>query len=110
LPGEINIGLTPEGRVTKAIKDYLTTLQRAGLPIWFVKIAGGKFQQSGLPDWHITYRGQSLWIEVKKPGGKPTAHQARTIEKIQRAGGISYCVTSVDEVKALIKKRDKLAA
>ncbi|QDT41101.1 VRR-NUC domain protein [Gimesia alba] len=100
------MGLTPEGRVTKAIKDYLTTLQRAGLPIWSVKIAGGKFQQAGLPDWHITYRGQSLWVEVKKPGGKPTDLQTATIEKIQRAGGVSCVVTSVDEVKALLRKLD----
>lgn len=100
------MGLTPEGRVTKAIKDYLTILQRAGEPIWFVKIAGGKFQQAGLPDWHITYRGRSLWIEVKGPGGDLRPLQKVTIDKINNAGGVSRCVRSVDEVKALIKELD----
>lgn len=104
------MGLTPEGRVTKAIKDYLTVLQRAGLPIWFVKIAGGKFQQAGLPDWHVTYRGWSLWIEVKGPKGDLRPLQKVTIEKINNAGGISCVVRSVDEVKALIKKLDSVDA
>lgn len=46
--------------------------------------------------------GRYFEIEVKRPGGKPTEAQSARIEKIKSGGGISGCVTSVEETAALI--------
>lgn len=47
--------------------------------------------------------GKYFEIEVKKPGKKPTEAQAARIEKVIAGGGISGCVSSIDEVSELIK-------
>lgn len=106
------MALTPEGRVTKQIKEFLTKIKKSGAPIFFAKIAGGPRQRVGLPDWHITYRGQSIWIEVKAPGFEEPEDQTiqgRMIEEIRKAGGVSRYVTSVDEVEQVLRDVDMLS-
>jgi hypothetical protein len=38
-------------------------------------------------------------IEVKKPGGKPTAEQEEFLHKVRRTGGVGIVVHSVDELE-----------
>jgi hypothetical protein len=39
-----------------------------------------------------------LAIEVKRPGGKPTAEQQQFIDTINEAGGLAFVARSVEEV------------
>lgn len=100
---------TPEGKVTAAIKKFLEDLRRRGAPIFFVKIAGGNHQAGGLPDWHITYNGRSVWVEVKRPGFVPpekATRQGNNLRKIRNAGGVAAYVTSVEEVASILRRID----
>lgn len=51
----------------------------------------------------MTKQGRYGEIEVKRPGGKPTDAQAARIEKIKAGGGISGCVTCIEDVEGLFK-------
>ncbi len=46
--------------------------------------------------------GQFFAIEVKRPGGKPTPHQAAFLKSIEDAGGISILAHSIEDVSAVI--------
>ena len=103
--------VTPEGKVTAEIKAYFKRLRLSGVKIWAVKIAGGKFQSNGLPDWHVTFNGRSLWFEVKRPGWKipeTLTLQGEMMERIRAAGGFACYVTSVDEVRVAVESLTNL--
>lgn len=92
-----------ERDIVAAIRRYLSSL---GSRVFFWKEHGGPYGSSGVPDIICCYKGRFLGLEVKLPGGKLTALQARTIEKINRAGGIARRVESVADVKAVIRQAD----
>jgi hypothetical protein len=94
--------MTPEGKVAAAIRRKLIAMKKSGHPIWFVKIAGGHRQRPGLPDTHITYDGWSVWIEAKRPGGKPTNLQEKTMREIRDAGGVAECIDDADAVEGIL--------
>ena len=92
-----------ERDVVAAIKKYLDTL---GGDIFFWKEHGGPYGTSGIPDIICCYKGHFLGLEAKRPGGKLTELQKRTLAKINAAGGIALRVESVDDVKAVIAQAD----
>lgn len=47
----------------------------------------------GVPDRVFLYRGQTLFVEFKQPGKKPTALQAREHERLTAAGHKVHVVT-----------------
>jgi hypothetical protein len=96
-------GLT--GAIVRAIKK-----RHPGC--WVVKIAGGPYQESGIPDLLVCVRGLLVGIEVKfqRPGesqdhalGRTTPGQHVQIMRINRAGGSAATVTSVKDALALIE-------
>lgn len=93
-----------ERDVVAAIRKYLASL---GSDVFFWKEHGGPYGTSGVPDIICCYKGRFLGLEVKLPGGRLTALQKRTIEKINRAGGIACRVESVDDVRAVFARIDK---
>lgn len=97
------MAMTPEGKVTKQIRDYLKPLEKQGR-IFVVKIAGGPRQRRGLPDLHLIYRGFAIWVEIKRPGKEPTELQASVIKKINGVGGRAFHVTSVGEFSDMLNK------
>lgn len=93
-----------ERDVVAAIKKYLALL---GSDVFFWKEHGGPYGTSGVPDIICCYKGRFLGLEVKLPTGTLTELQKRTIEKINRAGGIASRVESVADVQKIIAKVDE---
>lgn len=92
-----------EKDIVAAIRRYLATL---GEDVFFWKEHGGAYGTSGVPDIICCYRGRFLGLEVKRPGGRLTPLQERTLARISAAGGIARRVESVEDVKDIIRQAD----
>jgi hypothetical protein len=95
--------MQPEKLIVNKIKDWLS-VNCSG---FYFKVHGGPYQRSGLPDIMGCWNGRFIGIEVKQPGGKPTELQQRTINDINRAGGLAFVACSVEDVSNEIKKLSK---
>ena len=88
-----------EKDITNAILKYLKTV-----PDCFCwKEHGGMYGTAGLPDIICCIKGRFVAFEVKTEKGKLTKLQEITIQRIQRAKGEAYKVSSLDEVKSILK-------
>lgn len=76
-------------------------LKQQGAKVY--NIAGGPFQSKATPDLLVCYKGHFIGLEVKQPGEKCTKLQARELEAIDQAEGISAVIHSKEEVAQLIK-------
>lgn len=95
----------------RACLDYLTFKgvfhwrQNAGV----IPTGDGRFRRfvgkKGLPDVWIVLppHGTLLALEVKRPGGKMSEDQVQFHDDLVRLGGISVCVSSVDELAEDLK-------
>ena len=92
-----------ERDIVAGIRKYLHSL---GEDVFFWKEHGGPYGTNGVPDIICCYKGRFLGLEVKRPGGKLTELQKRTLDRINTAGGIARRVDSVDDVKAVIAQAD----
>ena len=92
-----------EKDIVAAIRRYLATL---GEDVFFWKEHGGAYGTSGIPDIICCCRGRFLGLEVKRPGGRLTPLQERTLARINAAGGIARRVESVEDVKTIIRQAD----
>ena len=93
-----------EREITAAIMRHLKTVPHCFA--W--KEHGGMYGTAGLPDIICCHRGRFVAFEVKAPNGRLTKLQEITIQKIQKAKGLAFKVTSVEEVKEIIKNLDLL--
>jgi hypothetical protein len=93
-----------EKEITAAIMRYLKTVP--GCFAW--KEHGGMYGTAGLPDVIVCYRGRFIAFEVKIPSGKLTKLQETTITKIRDAKGEAFKVTSVEEVREILKNLNAL--
>ena len=65
---------------------------------WTMKVHGGPFQVSGIPDVLCLRNGIAKWMEVKRPGCRPTPLQAQRMRELEAEGGTPCAVvTSVQE-------------
>ena len=88
-----------EKDIVNQIMQYLKTL-----PFCFCwKQHGGQFGTAGIPDIIVCYNGKFVAFEVKTETGKLTMLQESTLRKINAAKGNAYKVTSLQEVKEIIK-------
>ena len=92
-----------ERDIVTAIKRYLASL---GSDVFFWKEHGSVYGTNGVPDIICCYKGRFLGLECKLPGGRLTKLQKRTIEQINRAGGVACRVESVEDVKRVIARVD----
>jgi hypothetical protein len=88
-----------ESAIVKDICKYLKALDKC----FFWKEHGGMYGTAGIPDIIICYKGKFVALEAKRPGGKLTKLQEKTIKDIRAAGGKAYVVSSVDEVKEIME-------
>ena len=88
-----------EKTIVNNILRYLNSLRVCRA----IKIHGSG-QRSGEADVLCCFKGKTIMLEVKRPGGAPTALQLEVLELWNRAGAITGVVTSVDEVKELLQK------
>ena len=92
-----------ERDIVTVIKRYLASLVS---DVFFWKEHGSVYGTNGVPDIICCYKGRFLGLECKLPGGRLTKLQKRTIEKINRAGGVACRVESVEDVKRVIERVD----
>lgn len=88
-----------EKTITNQILKYLKTEPEC----FAFKEHGGIYGVSGLPDIICCYKGKFMSFEVKTPQGKLSKLQEITIKRINEAGGIAVKVTSLQEVKDVLK-------
>jgi hypothetical protein len=90
--------ITPEGAVTRAIRDLL-----AACGVYHWKVHQGLGSAPGVSDILGIYEGRLLAIEIKAPGKKvkPGSAQERFLENIHEHGGIAI---EADSVQALIDR------
>ena len=88
-----------EKAITNQILKYLKSLPEC----FAFKEHGGLYNTSGIPDIIVCYKGKFMAFEVKNERGKLSKLQEITIEKIRNAKGMAFKVTSLEEVKEILK-------
>lgn len=73
-----------------------------GLGWYVVKVWGGGFQESGIPDLILCVNGVFIGMEVKIGTGKPSALQCDHVLSVCEAGGVGCIVWSFEEAKQII--------
>jgi hypothetical protein len=64
---------------------------------WTMKIHGGPYQLSGVPDVLCVKNGRAVFLEVKQPGKKPTEIQKARMKEISEKGGAKCAVVTSKE-------------
>lgn len=85
---------------TKLSQKVLTRLRAEGG--WWVKIHGGVFQVSGIPDILGCWKGRFVAIELKVGNREPTELQKNTINLLIDCGayaGVANCIERVLEIR-----------
>ena len=65
---------------------------------------GGMYGTAGIPDIIACINGRFVAFEVKTETGQLSKLQEITIQKIKKAGGQAFKVTSAAEVAAILKR------
>jgi len=90
-----------EKEIENEIKQYIA--EDGGLAY---KIHGGDlYQETGIPDLLVCWRGLFFGIEVKDPNGEPSAIQLAQGARITNAGGQFIIATSVQDVIDYVRKK-----
>jgi len=71
---------------------------------YIIKNSGGQFRLRGVPDLVCCINGIFIGIEIKVDKNKPTKLQWFHLERIRKAGGISFWVNEKDWRNILNKK------
>lgn len=96
------MGMTPEGKVKKAVKDYLK-----GIDAWYYMPVSNGMGRVGCPDIIACVGGAFIAIETKAPGkrGSVTPNQQREIDGITSANGLALVIDDVDQLKEALDER-----
>lgn len=90
-----------EKEIENEIKQYIA--EDGGLAY---KIHGGDlYQEAGIPDLLVCWKGLFFGIEVKDPDGEPSAIQLAQGARIMNAGGQFIIATSVQDVIDYVRKK-----
>lgn len=89
-----------EKDITNAILIHLKSVPRCFA--W--KEHGGMYGTTGIPDIIACIDGKFVAFEVKQPIGKLTKLQEITLQRIKKANGKAYKVTSVEEVIKILER------
>ena len=93
--------MTLEKNLQSRIIKYLRELEFC----WVIKYNGN---YRGAPDLIILYKGNFIGVELKRPKKhKISEWQLKQKEKIEKCGGHHYFVTSLKEIKSIIKIYEK---
>lgn len=84
-----------ESTIVAAVLKYLRARG-----YWAAKLHGGPYQMAGLPDVLAIKGGLATWVEVKRPGEKPTAIQESMMRTLANAGSIVIVATSIEDLEA----------
>lgn len=82
------------------LKRVMKSLRDNGF--WVLKIHGSPFQHAGLPDVLAIRRKVAIFVETKRPGGKPSKLQLVVTNKIKlEAGSPTVVVSTVHEAETI---------
>jgi hypothetical protein len=91
-----------ESSIVTAIKRRATV---AGW--WVMKHHGSAYSLAGLPDLVMHKGGVTVYMEVKRPGEKPTPIQVRRMAELRERGGVpAVVVTSVEQAASVMHLYD----
>ncbi|GAI94549.1 unnamed protein product [marine sediment metagenome] len=82
-----------ENNVKRLVKDYLDIKGYFHFPI-----TQGLGAYKGIPDRIAVKNGKTIYIEVKKPGGKQSEHQIKFQVDLERAGGEYILITCFEDL------------
>jgi predicted RNA-binding protein YlxR (DUF448 family) len=86
-----------EKHIERAIKEWLQVYK------WFVyKNHQSLGTKKGISDLTATKDGRTLWLEVKKEGGKQSQDQKDFERDIKAVGSEYYVVRSIEDVETVI--------
>jgi hypothetical protein len=90
-----------EQAISKAIQQYLDVrhIYNDRLNAGKVKVASGGWMQLskvGSPDRFYIRKGQIYFVEVKRPGEKPTKEQVERHQELRNAGAVVIVADSLD--------------
>lgn len=88
-----------EKTITNQILKYLKSEPEC----FAFKEHGGIYGVSGIPDIICCYKGKFMAFEVKTTQGRLSKLQEITIKRINESGGMAFKVTSLQEVKNILK-------
>ena len=71
---------------------------------WVFNVHGSPYQQAGVPDLLVGYKGRFYAMEVKRPGMSLSPVQTKVIEEIRASGCIAGRVESIEEAEEMLKK------
>lgn len=74
------------------------------LGYWSMKNHGSAFSLAGVPDVLVIKDGKACWMEVKRPGEKPTPIQVARMRELASVGCPVAVVTSGDEAKKFLER------
>lgn len=94
--------MTPEGKIQKRIT---TGAKSAGALVRKLKWEG----RNGAPDLIIMLNGYVIFVEVKKPGGKPKPHQVAEHERMARHGMDVRIIDNIGDADLLVAELVALA-
>jgi len=86
-----------EKTITNNIIRYLNSL-----PACYARKVHSSRYASGFPDVICVREGIAIFIEVKRPGNRPTPLQLSELERWREAGAITLVAYSVDDVKDIM--------
>ena len=91
--------MATEQQIQKQIITYLESLGA-----YVVKVITAN--RTGVADVHCCLNGRWVSIECKRPGESPDPLQMHHLQMVQKAGGLSTWVTSVDQVKDFLSQHN----
>ena len=86
----------------ESIIQQKITQHLRGMGAWVFKVHGSPYQQVGVPDLLVGYKGRFYAMEVKQPGGVMSPAQNKVIEAIQASGSVAGRVESVEDAVKLL--------
>lgn len=96
--------MQPERRLVQKIVAYL---ESQGARSFKIHGEEGSYQEAGIPDLLVCWRGRFIGLEVKLPGNTPSPIQEKVLREIKGSGGIASVVSSVEQVRSLLAKLEK---
>lgn len=73
----------------------------------WINLVISALRKAGEPDIIGVRRGKFYAFEIKLPGENPTRLQEQKLKKIEKNGGITMVVNSIQQIKDLFNKEDK---
>ena len=95
------MSVQPETYLQRAVQRLVKS--RGG---YIVKQHGSMISEPGIPDLLCCYKGFFIAFECKEEGNKPSEQQGIHCRMIQKAGGITIVIWSVDEAKSVLDNID----